>query len=134
MRENKEEENIVISPAQMGYKDRGMKKWMGLILSEHTDAMRRDEKERDQRDSRRVGGKDSEEVIGEKLLLSMSNRQSVSIQQDIMRDGIYILPITGVVEGFHEQQVIIQSERGRKGIDMATIRSVDYVLFQKWTK
>lgn len=134
MKESEEEEIVVISPTQMVYKDRGMKKWMGLILSEHTDAMRQDDKERAERESKKIGLKESEEVIGEKLLLSMANKQIVSVQQDIMRNGVYIQPLTGSVEGFYEQQVVFQTNEGRKGIEMSTIRSVDYVPFQKWTK
>lgn len=134
MNKPEEEKDIVIRPDLMGYKDRGMKKWMGLILSEHTDAMRAQEEERVQLENRRVRGKESEEMIGEKLLLSMANKQVVSVQQDIMRNGVYIQPLTGSVEGFYEQQVVFQTNEGRKGIEMSTIRSVDYVPFQKWTK
>lgn len=134
MRENRENKNSILSPTQVRYEDRGMKKWRGLILPEHTEAMRKNDKERFERENRKVGVKESEKVIGEKLLSSMTNKRSVSIQRDIMQNGVYVLPITGVVEGFYEQQVVVQTEKGRKGIEMATIRSVDHVPFQKWTK
>lgn len=128
---DQEVEYIYATPDDLGYKDRGIMKWMGIMPTEQREYIY-EQAQAFKRGERKVLEKESEEKIGEKLFYAHTNKQIVSIQQDIKRDGKFIEPTVGLVQGFHDQYVVLETKQGRKGMEMHNIRYVERVAYDKW--
>lgn len=127
-----QEKNRVINPAKEGYVDRKMKKWEGLILTEHREQMKMIKRDQEKMNEKRVGEKQDEMTIASLLFASMSQKQTVNVQQDIIENGQYIPALKGVVQGFDEKVVYLNVEGLMKTISMDTIRNVEENEHIKW--
>ena len=126
-----EEENIVINPNTSGYVDREMAKWQGLILSEHTEVVH--EEKRQSRKVNREKEKQSLEAISELIDYSYRQKIPVAIQLDCLFDGKYEDDIIGVVCGYIEQHVYVQTIESEVIVcEFDLIRNVEEVKQTKW--
>ena len=62
----------------------------------------------------------------------MTNKQPVSIQEDILINGLYKGNIIGIVEGYVDFYIILDTPKGRKRINRNSTRSVSYVPYEEW--
>ncbi|GAA0038720.1 hypothetical protein [Lactobacillus amylovorus] len=88
------------------YQDRGMKKWAGFYLSDHTAKINQDKK---RRDTVYVKKKTmSQKDIRAILLKSFGEHRKVSVQlKDLSIDNDLQADIVGFVDGYQEDTVII---------------------------
>jgi hypothetical protein len=88
------------------YQDRGMKKWAGFYLSDHTTKINQDKK---RRDTVYVKKKTmSQKDIRAILLKSFGEHRKVSVQlKDLSIDNDLQADIVGFVDGYQEDTVII---------------------------
>ena len=88
------------------YQDRGMKKWAGFYLSDHTAKINQDKK---RRDTVYVKKKPmSQEDIRAMLLKSFGGHRKVSVQlKDLSIDNDLQADIVGFVEGYQEDTAIV---------------------------
>ena len=88
------------------YQDRGMKKWAGFYLSDHTAKINQDKK---RRDTVYVKKKPmSQEDIRAMLLKSFGEHRKVSVQlMELSVDNNFQADIVGFVEGYQEDTAII---------------------------
>ncbi len=128
---DKAENNIVINPNTSGYVDRKMSKWQGLILSEHNEIVT-DEK----KNSRKVNlekEKQSLEDISKVIDYSYKQKAVVTIQLDYLVNGKYEDNIIGVVYGYYENNIYIQSvNSGVVFCELDLIRNVEQYNLAKW--
>lgn len=127
----KSEENITINPNTSGYIDRKMSKWQGLILSEHNETVKEE-----MINSKKVNiekEKQTEEEISKLIEFSYKQKSTVAIQLDYIINGKYEDDILGVVYGYYENNIYIQSiNTGIILCELDLIRNVEKVNFEKW--
>ncbi|GFZ27528.1 hypothetical protein [Lactobacillus corticis] len=102
------------------YQDRGMKKWQGFYLSEHTSTIQKFKaKNATVYTKKRTM---SEAAISQQLLKAFAEHYSVSIQlSELTSEGDYLDNVRGWVEGYQNSTVIVS---GRK-IDLAAINHIE---------
>jgi hypothetical protein len=90
------------------YQDRGMKKWAGYFLSDHTMKMNHKQAAEAEADSRKLEAAMPLTEIGSILLTAFADHYPVRLQlKEIEADGQLPAEITGLVVGWHEQSVMI---------------------------
>lgn len=103
------------------YQDRGMKKWQGFFLSDHTSVLRKDYKQR-----ATTYPKKSEmtvEEVSSVLFKAFSDHYKVSVQRKTRNaDGLYQADIVGFVQGYEDDNAIYVSN---KLIDLDDINHVE---------
>ncbi len=131
---NMEEVNIIrITPEQFGYKDRGIMKWIGLMLSDHTEALKKEAE-----DSRQIEVKPkkemSEEDIAQTLYQAFSSDSPVAIQANVLRrDGNYYKDVQCMVSGYADNHIHLSLKDGRvKSCTLDQIRNVEMMNPLDW--
>lgn len=90
------------------YQDRGIKKWSGFFLSDHTLKINQDKRKRATIYSKKT--EMSEAEISELLLRSFSNHFPVSIQlKNLDVDGYFAEDVKGFVEGYLDKNIVVVS-------------------------
>lgn len=90
------------------YQDRGMKKWAGYFLSDHTMKMNQEKTAARQVASRKREQPMTPAKISEILLTAFANHYPVSLQlKEVNENGQLPAEIVGFVAGWHEQSIIV---------------------------
>ena len=124
-----EKENKQISSFKEGYQDRKMAKWQGFILSDHSDLIRQ---EKEQQIKPMAKEKQSLSVISDYLHRSFAYGHQLTVQLDFIVDGFYEPDIIGVVTGFDNHLIYIQSDEESVVIDLSLIRHVEILPSSRW--
>lgn len=126
-----EEKNRLINPDASGYVDRKMAKWQGLILSEHTEIVNEEKKT-----SRKINiekEKQSVEIIYNLIDYFFNQKVMVAIQLDCLFNGNYQDDIIGVVYGFHENNIYVQTTQSEILVcELDLIRNIEKCKVTKW--
>ena len=123
---------IKVTPDDLGYKDRGIMKWQGLILSAQTEAIKEIEKEEALNDPV-PKEKMTEEAISEVLQLSFINKAPISMQADIVRNGLYYRDLKCMVLGYADDKIYLRLLDGRQvKCEMHQIRHVEFMDPLEW--
>lgn len=112
-------EELVQNYFSHDYRDRGMTKWQGYYLSDHTSALNKAKHAAARTFPART--QQSQERIGALLANAFANNHPVAIQlASISPDGLFGPDIMGMVRGYTETDVVIGSDE----INFETIRNV----------
>lgn len=132
--DNKKEDEIIIrNPVSSGYKDRKMAKWQGLILSEHNEIL--NEEKTKNRKINREKEKQSLEKISESIEYSYKQKAIIAIQLDCLFNGKYENDIIGIVSGYFEKNIYIQTIESQLIVcEFELIRNVEEYNLSKWFK
>lgn len=102
------------------YHDRGMKKWTGFFLSDHTLKINQEEKRAHTIYQAKKTMSAAE--ISQLLLFAFSNHRLISIQlKEIDQEGHYQQEIAGFVQGYFEDQIIVSTKK----IKLSAIKHVE---------
>ncbi|MEI5992724.1 hypothetical protein [Candidatus Enterococcus mansonii] len=110
------------------YQDRGIKKWNGFYLSEHTSIIDKEKTaaKKNIPQKRRM----TEGEIGQLLEFAFNNNRQVTIQLEIVdSEGNYNDDTIGFVEGFDELGLMI----GLQKVHYDEIRNVELFHLKKWS-
>lgn len=120
-------------PYVRDYDDRGMAKWMGFYLSEHTSEMKKDNTIRNKIWFRKEQMNDLE--IGETLDTAFKNRCTVIIQTaELDSEGLAFEDIIGVVEGFNDNTLYISDvDLGVQLVSIDAINNIRIATQEKWS-
>lgn len=120
-------------PYVRGYDDRGMAKWMGFYLSEHTTEMEKDNTMRNKVWFRKEQMTEFE--IGEILENAFKNHSQVIIQTaELNNEGTAFEDILGVVEGFNGNTLYISDvDTGIKFVSIDSINNIQLAMESKWS-
>lgn len=133
MHDKSEEKNSVINPNTSGYVDRKMAKWQGLILSEHTELLKEEKRTSEKGNSEKE--KQSPEEIYSLINDSFSQKGMTAIQLDCLFNGKYEEDIVGIVCGYYENNIYIQTiDAGLVVCELELIRNVEKLESTKWFK
>lgn len=123
---------IKLSPDALGYKDRGKMKWMGMMLSDHAEALKK-QKKTTQSAIIIPREKLSLEEISTFLYKSYTLKKPLAIQLDIVKDGSYLPDIEGLAKGFKEDKVYITLRHHQvRQIDLDDIRHIQWIDSAQW--
>lgn len=114
--------NNILNDFFKSYQDRGMKKWHGLMLSDHTTAINRSKLDIDKVYIKKKTM--TQEEVSELLMYSYSNHKLASVQlKELDADGNVQPDIEGVVGGYNIDDII---DSGAK-ISLDNINHVDII-------
>lgn len=118
-------------PYVRGYDDRGMAKWMGFYLSEHTSEMEKDNTVRNKVWHRKESMSDFE--IGAILDTAFKNHSQVVIQTAELNDeGSAFEDVVGVVEGHNGNTLYVSNDD--LGVQLIAIDSINNVQIEEQEK
>ncbi|QIL50621.1 hypothetical protein G7084_04425 [Weissella coleopterorum] len=89
------------------YQERGMVKWQGYYLSDHTENVSDYTQQRKNKMDQKLMPEMTLEEISSVLFAAYANQQAVSVQERAVIDGIVPAIISGVVKGYDENNVYI---------------------------
>ncbi len=120
-------------PYVRGYDDRGMAKWMGFYLSEHTSEMEKDNAVRNKVWLRKEPMSDYE--IGEILDVAFKTHSQVIIQTAELNDeGTAFEDIVGVVEGHNGNKLYVSDvDFGVQLVAIDSINNIQIANRMKWS-
>ena len=122
---------VKFTPDEMGYKDRGKMKWQGLILSDHTEAIKRMFKD----DSKYPEAKElmSEQEISIVLLQAFLQKSPVNIQANVLHDGHFKSDINCILKGVSDNRIILELKDGKAlACLIEDIRNVEFADVNEW--
>ncbi|MFD1400254.1 DNA-directed RNA polymerase subunit beta [Lacticaseibacillus suilingensis] len=112
------------------YPDRGMKKWLGWILSDHSAYMESqaiDEKPTPEKPEQKAS------VIDQILQTAWEQGQVVAIQLNALYDGQYRRDLEGPILGYADGQIYLQRKDGLVlPVQVEDIRHIDVLNATKW--
>ncbi len=126
-------ENYTIThftPESIGYKDRGILKWQGMILADQTDALKRIDNEIEE-----VEGKEemSEVEISQVLHRAFVMRYPIAIQANIIRNGSFYKDVICKVTGYGGNKINLQLIDGRlTSCSLYEIRNIEILDSLDW--
>lgn len=89
------------------YRDRGMLKWQGYFLSDHTSALRREQQKHPEVEQPQL----SEEEIGRRLTRAWNRKTTIHLQLNVLDTNQTVLGFTGVVAGYDEAMVVVKDQK-----------------------
>lgn len=93
------------------YHDRGMMKWAGFCLSDHTQAMKVQQKVTQNRLNNKLEPQQSLEQIGEVLAQAFNHNQAVIIQLNELQDGLPVASLSGKIMGYTDTKVVLEANQ-----------------------
>lgn len=124
------EKNVLMNTSN--YKDRKMTKWNGFILSEHTEQIKKVNKHLRKVNEPRP--KQTEQEISNYIYNSFRQKRPISIQMDILFNGLYEDDLVGIVTGFEAENIYIQTNDETIFCDIILIRNIQENQMVKWFK
>lgn len=91
------------------YNDRGMMKWMGWLLSDHSSFM---EGEQQHEQLKPVAPEMAPSLIDVTLNNAFEQSQTVQIQLNLLENDQYAPAITGEILGYHDDRIYLQAIHG----------------------
>ncbi|MDT2826914.1 hypothetical protein P7H59_00435 [Enterococcus viikkiensis] len=117
--------------AKQVYQDRGMMKWIGFYLSDHTAVLNKESKQRKQVYFDK--GQMSMEAIGERLQAAYLQNKRVAIQLEALdSEGQFFPDLVGKISGQKEQQLFLnEEERGVLRVEFEQIHHIELLAPKK---
>ncbi|WP_152654516.1 hypothetical protein [Oceanobacillus sp. CFH 90083] len=121
-----------ITPEQFGYKDRGIVKWLGMMLSDHSEALKKEEMN-DQLIDIEAKEEMTEAEIAMVLYKAFVTGSPILIQANVMRNGNYYKDVACKVSGYVENRIyfILKDERFTN-CTLEEIRNVEWMNIMDW--
>lgn len=115
------------------YNDRGMAKWMGFYLSEHTSEMDKEKAQRGLKPKRKPAMAQNE--VSEILTASFKNRQMVEVQLNSLDlEGYPIFEASGIIEGFEGPNTFLTTfDLGLQIIPIESVQHARLINSTKWS-
>ncbi|GAA0339389.1 hypothetical protein ACFQ4Z_08125 [Oceanobacillus oncorhynchi subsp. oncorhynchi] len=121
-----------VTPEQFGYKDRGIMKWLGMMLSDHSEALKKEEMN-DHLIEVKAKEEMTEEAIANVLNQAFVTNSPVLIQANVMRNGNYYKDLECKVSGYGEGQIHLFLKDGRvTNCSIEEIRNVEFMNTLDW--
>lgn len=122
-------DDVYYTPDELGYRDRGMVKWQGFILSDHMEQRLAEEREQRYSPPRLEL---SQEDCAARLKEAYEERREVALQLNQLEDGHYRSELVGRVRGVQEGQLYLETATGLRHISLDLIRHVRLRDSAKW--
>lgn len=118
------------TPDELGYKDRGKMKWQGLMLSDHTEKLRRIKADAEPPKPKEIM---DEVEIARILQLAYLNKAPVNIQANILKDGNFYDDLNCMVVGYNENRIYLVLKDNRQiNCTLEDIRHIEFANVYDW--
>lgn len=101
-----------VTPKQLGYTDRGIVKWFGMMLSDHSEALKQSA-QHNHRFNIKPKPEMTETEISNILYQAFIHQSPVSIQAHIIKNGYYFKDLECKVSGYADDQIYLLLKDGR---------------------
>lgn len=123
---------VKVTPDSLGYKDRGLLKWLGMMLSDHSEALKKEKT-----NSRLIEPKQKERMnmyeVGELLYKAYVNDLPIRIQANVLNNGKYYQDLECKITGYIEDKIYFLLKDGRSTFcTLEQIRNVEFMDVLKW--
>lgn len=121
-----------VTPDQLGYKDRGIVKWFGMMLSDHSEALMKEKRNSQLID---VPAKEemTEEEISKVLYKAFVTDYPVLVQANVLRNGNYFKDLECKVVGYAENRICLYLKDGRStSCTFDQIRNIEFMNSLDW--
>lgn len=123
---------IRLTPDELGYKDRGKMKWLGLMLSDHLDALKVMDR-KDNREEPKAKRLMSEKEISQYLQKAYINRIPIIIQANVLNNGNYYPDLYCLVLGFKDNRIFLLLDDKRKiSCEIDQIKNIELMSMNDW--
>lgn len=121
-----------ITPEQFGYEDRGIVKWLGMLLSDHTEALKQEKKKNQLREIK--AKVEMTEVEKANILYkAFTTGSPVLIQANIVKNGNYYKDLACKVSGYADNQIyFILKDKRETSCTLEEIRNVEFMNLLDW--
>lgn len=103
------------------YNDRGMLKWGGFFLSDHTKALKHEAAKANEPTHAQMPQK----AIGDLLMVGWNRQKLMKLQLNMMDDqDEHLMTVTGMIAGYEEDLIVIEVENQYQTIRLDEIRWV----------
>lgn len=99
---------IYKSPDDFGYQDRKMVKWMGMMLSDHTDRLTKHKKNRQQSEQIHSKAEQADHEKANILATAYLNKTPVAIQINAVTNGTFSPDIHALVLGQNDDRIFLK--------------------------
>lgn len=121
-----------LTPDDFGYEDRGKMKWLGLILSDHTESLKQ-MKEQEKKLNPPAKEQMSETAISKMLREAYVRKLPILLQANIVKNGMYYPDLACLVLGFQEDHIYFKLKDGRTcHCEMYQIRNIEWMNPAEW--
>lgn len=103
---------IKMTPEQLGYTDRGIVKWLGMMLSDHSEALKK-ESRKNQFFDIQAKPEMTEEEVSNVLYHAFVKKYPVVIQANIIKEGYYYKDVACKISGYAEDKIYLLLKDGR---------------------
>ncbi|WP_130859904.1 hypothetical protein [Gracilibacillus phocaeensis] len=118
-----------ITPEQLGYRDRGIVKWLGMMLSDHSEALKKEKNKLEVKAKEMM----TEEEVAMVLQQAFATKSPVLIQANTIRDGNYYKDVECKVAGYAENQIYLCLKDGRvTSCTLEEIRNIEWMNPLNW--
>lgn len=121
-----------VTPDQLGYKDRGIVKWFGMMLSDHSEALKKEKRNSQLID---VPAKEemTEEEISKVLCKAFVSEYPVLVQANVLRNGNYYKDLECKVVGYAGNKICLYLKDGRTtSCTYEQIRNIEFMNSLDW--
>ncbi|GEN89158.1 hypothetical protein MKY30_18960 [Oceanobacillus sp. FSL W8-0428] len=120
------------TPEKIGYRDRGIMKWLGMMLSDHSEALKKEEID-DQLIEVKAKEKMDEEEIAGVLYQAFVTDSPVCIQANVIRNGNYYKDLECKISGYVDNRIYLFLKDGRAtSCTLEEIRNVEMMNMLDW--
>lgn len=100
------------TPEQLGYTDRGIVKWLGMMLSDHSEALKK-ESRKNQFFDIQAKVEMTEEEVSNVLHHAFVKQSPVIIQANIIKEGYYYRDVACKISGYVDDKIYLLLKDGR---------------------
>src|SRR5699024_7484780 len=123
---------IRLTPDELGYKDRGKMKWLGLLLSDHLDALKVMDR-KDNREEPKAKRLMSEKEISQYLQKAFTHKVPIIIQANTLNNGNYYPDLHCLVLGSQENKIFLLLKDNRTiSCEINQIRNIEFMSIENW--
>ena len=123
---------VRFTPDQLGYVDRGKVKWQGLMLSDHSEALKQASQKED---AVNVPEKTAMSLIEISKILRAGylRKHPVAIQTNILQNGSYFKDVSCIISGFFEEKIFLLLKDGQLvDTTLEDIRHIEFIDSDIW--
>lgn len=123
---------IRVTPDQLGYKDRGIMKWLGMMLSDHSEALKKEKRANDFSEPKKKK-RMLESEIGKLLYQAYTANLPIQMQANVLRGGNYYPDLQCKVTGYVEDKIYFLLKDDRSVYcSLEQIRNIEFMDILEW--
>lgn len=129
----RKEGKIYYTPDELGYEDRGKLKWMGMMLSDHTEALKQLKKSDTTLQKQTVKPQQSMSDISKFLYESFIYQKPILVQANIIQDGHHYQTMAAIAMGQKDAYVYLKQIDGQESkCQVEAIRHIEWMDPAEW--